>query len=267
MALNLKNGISVESLKKNGTIHPKKHRELATTPEYLKKLFIMPNSADKFNEFGESLLDMIHDFFQEQGAIHSAISLDELKLKFNHTEIPDSPMLIRDVLDDIKNNIINHSVKVANPYYVGHMTTAIPYFMILLEMISVSLNQNQVKIESAKASTFVEREFLCWIHRLVFDRPDDFYRKNIQNHHIALGNITSDGTIANLTALSMAMAKAFPPDGNKFKGLRKEGLATALKYYDYDRVIILVSKRGHYSIRKAGMLLGIELQLHAKCHQ
>jgi glutamate decarboxylase len=36
------------------------------------------------------------------------------------------------------------------------MTSAVPYFMILLEMIIAALNQNQVKIESAKASTFVE---------------------------------------------------------------------------------------------------------------
>jgi len=77
--------------------------------------------------------------------------------------MPRQPRLIKDVLDEIKYNIVKHSVKVANPYYIGHMTSAVPYFMILLDMIAVSLNQNQVKIESAKASSFVEREFLCWI--------------------------------------------------------------------------------------------------------
>jgi glutamate decarboxylase len=137
------------------------------------------------------------------------------------------------------------------------MTSAIPYFMILLEMIAVSLNQNQVKIESAKASSFVEREFLCWIHRLIYNSTPAFYKKQIQNPKIALGNITSDGTVANITALTLAMAKAFPTDNRGFRGVRVEGLARALYHYGYRQALILVSKRGHYSICKAGTILGI----------
>jgi glutamate decarboxylase len=124
-------------------------------------------------------------------------------------------------------------------------------------MIAVSLNQNQVKIESAKASSFVEREFLCWIHRLIYNSTSDFYKKNIQNPKIVLGNITSDGTVANITALTLAMAKAFPPDNKGFRGVRVEGLARALDHYGYRQAVILVSKRGHYSICKAGTILGI----------
>lgn len=232
-------------------------RIIESTHAYMKKLFIMPDSSDRFVEFGVHLLDMIHDFFKEKGGIHSSISMEDLARIFNHTNMPSEPKLIKDVLSEIKNNVIKHSVKVANPYYIGHMTSAIPYFMILLEMISVSLNQNQVKIESAKASSFVEREFLCWMHKLIYQDTDDFYKNNIQNPHIALGNITSDGTLANLTALTLAMAKAFPPDGKSFKGIRLEGLVRALDYYGYRQAKILVSKRGHYSICKAGTILGI----------
>ena len=218
----------MESLKL-GTHTPSK--KIEATPGFMKKLFIMPDSSDRFIEFGVHLLDMIHDFFKEKGGIHSSISIEELAGIFNSTDIPCEPKLIRDVLSEIKNNVIKHSVKVANPYYIGHMTSAIPYFMILLEMIAVSLNQNQVKIESAKASSFVEREFLCWMHRLVYKNTDQFYAANVQNQHIALGNITSDGTIANLTALTLAMAKAFPADGKAFSGVRIEGLVRALDYY------------------------------------
>ncbi len=244
----------MESLKLGNHAHQKK---IEATSAYMKKLFIMPDSSDRFVEFGIHLLDMIHDFFKEKGGIHSSISIEELASIFSKTDIPCTPMLIKDVLSEIKNNIIKHSVKVANPYYIGHMTSAIPYFMILLEMIAVSLNQNQVKIESAKASSLVEREFLCWMHRLVYNNTDQFYAANIQNPNIALGNITSDGTISNLTALTLAMAKAFPPDGNAFRGVRIEGLVRALDYYGYRQAKVLVSKRGHYSICKAGTILGI----------
>lgn len=230
---------------------------IESTTEYMKKLFIMPDSSDRFVEFGIHLLDMIHDFFKEKGGIHSSISMDGLARIFSNTNMPPEPKLIRDVLQEIKNNVIKHSVKVANPYYIGHMTSAIPYYMILLEMISVSLNQNQVKIESAKASSFVEKEFLCWMHRLIYQNTEEFYAANIQNPHIALGNITSDGTLANITALFLAMAKAFPAQGKAFKGIRIEGIPRALEYYGYRQALILVSKRGHYSICKAGTLLGI----------
>ena len=244
----------MESLKLGGKPIDKM---IESTPEYMKKLFIMPESSDRFVEFGIHLLDLIHDFFREKGGIHSSVSMEDLTKIFNNIEMPSQPHLIKDVLDEIKNNIIKHSVKVANPYYIGHMTSAIPYFMILLEMIAVSLNQNQVKIESAKASSFVEREFLCWIHQLVYNNTTDFYNKNIQNPKIALGNITSDGTVANLTALTLAMAKAFPPDKKGFRGVRVEGLARALDHYGYRQALFFVSKRGHYSICKAGTIVGI----------
>jgi glutamate decarboxylase len=182
----------------------KSPKKVETSLEYLRKLFIMPDSPDKFIEFGNDLLEMLHDFFQEKGGIHSSITLPELSEIFNQTAVPDSPDLIKDVLSEIKTKVIRHSVKVGNPYYIGHMTSAIPYFMILLEMIIAALNQNQVKIETAKASSFVERELVAWLHRLVFNRTDRFYEKNIQNPRIALGNVTTDGTLANMTALLVA---------------------------------------------------------------
>ncbi len=224
--------------------------------EYLKKLFIMPNSPDKFIEFGNELLGMIHDFFQEKGGIHSTISLPELSGIFNRTSLPDEPQLIKDVVAGIKTEIVDHSVKVGSPYYIGHMTSAVPYFMILLEMIIAALNQNQVKIETAKASSFVERELVAWLHRLVFDRPEGFYRKFIQDPAFALGNVTSDGTLANFTALLVAREKAFPAaDG--FRGVRAEGMASALNRYGYSRAVVVMSSRAHYSLKKAAGLLGI----------
>ena len=231
-------------------------REIKSNLEYLRKLFIMPDSPDKFIEFGHDLLEMIHDFSQEKGGIHSSITLPDLSRIFDQTAMPDNPKLIKDVLVEIKDKIVRHSVKVGNPYYIGHMTSAIPYFMILLEMIIAALNQNQVKIESAKASSFVERELIAWLHRLVFKKNERFYKKNIQDHRVALGNVASDGTLANLTALLVAREKAFPPDGN-FPGLRFAGVDRAMRHYGYDRGVVIVSKRGHYSIKKAVNLLGL----------
>jgi glutamate decarboxylase len=224
--------------------------------EQLRKLFIMPDSPDKFLEFGHELLDLIHNFFKEKRGIHSEISLPALSKIFSNIDIPKSPHLLKDTLREIKEKVIAHSVKVGNPYYIGHMTSAIPYFMILLEMITAALNQNQVKIETAKASSFVERELMSWIHRLIFNRSTKFYRTHIQNHRVALGNVTVDGTMANLTALVVARNKAFPARG-KFPGIRKAGIFDSYKYYNCKRAVIIVSNRGHYSIDKVARITGI----------
>ena len=224
--------------------------------DYLRKLFIMPDSPDKFMEFGQELLEMIRDFFKEKGGIHSTITLPELSRIFDQTAAPESPHLIKDVLAEIKTKVIAHSVKVGSPYYIGHMTSAIPYFMILLEMIIAALNQNQVKIETAKASSFVERELVAWFHRLVYQRSEDFYQKHIQNPKVALGNVTSDGTLSNLTALAVARERALPPEG-LFPGVRVAGMSRGLKHHGFARGVILVSARGHYSIKKAAHLLGL----------
>jgi len=227
-----------------------------TNMEHIKKLFIMPDSADKFHEFGNELLDLLHSFFTERGGIHSSIQLSDLEKIFSNTEMPASSQRLSDVLYEIKTKVIAHSVKVGNPYYVGHMTSAIPYFVILLEMIIAALNQNQVKIETAKASTFLEREFIAWMHRLIFQLPNRFYKKNIQRKDIALGNMVVDGTMANLTAVLVARNKAFP-ETKDFGGIRLEGIHEAYNYYGYDRAVVIVSRRGHYSLDKVGRILGI----------
>ena len=75
----------------------------------------MPDTPDRFIDFGEALLNMIHEFYQEKEGIHSAISLPELSEIFSSTKAPTDPELIRDVLYEIKEKVIAHSVKVGNP--------------------------------------------------------------------------------------------------------------------------------------------------------
>nr|WP_228732817.1 aminotransferase class V-fold PLP-dependent enzyme [Marinobacter adhaerens] len=50
--------------------------------------------------------------------------------------------------------------------------------------------------------------------------------------------------------------RAFPAEGS-FRGLHQEGLFRALKYYGYEGAAIVVSRRGHYSLRKAADVLGL----------
>jgi len=145
---------------------------------------------------------------------------------------------------------------VASPYFVGHMTSAIPFFMVHLKTIVAALNQNLVKIETSKVVSVVEKQVLAKIHRLIYQKNDAFYNEHIQSTHTTLGCFTENGTLSNLTALWVARNTRFAPkDG--FEGVEKEGLEAAYQVYGIERSVILVSKRGHYSLNKAGGLLGI----------
>ncbi|MBN1501662.1 MAG: glutamate decarboxylase [Spirochaetes bacterium] len=232
------------------------YKEIRADFEHLRKLFIFPESEDRFIEFGQMILNMLHSYFREKGGIHSSVSLKSLEEMFSEISIPRGPHLLKDIFSEIEEKIISNSVKVSSPYYIGHMTSAIPYYSIFVEMIIAALNQNQVKIETAKASTFVERELICWIHRLIYNFNDEYYNSSIQNRNVSLGSVTLDGTLANLTALLIARNKAFPADGS-FRGISEEGIAEAYKYYNVERSVVFVSRRGHYSIDKINGILGV----------
>ena len=102
----------------------------------------------------------------------------------------------------------------------------------------------------------MERQVLAKIHRLIYRKSDGFYDNHIQDPGVTLGCFIENGTLANLTALWVARNALLAPK-NGFEGVEKGGLPAAYKAYGLERCVVLVSRRGHYCINKAGGLLGI----------
>jgi glutamate decarboxylase len=185
------------------------------------------------------------------------VSLKDLAGRFTDTVIRKNPeKKLTDVITDLIEDIAPHAVNVASPYFVGHMTSAIPFFMVHLKTIVTALNQNVVKIETSKVVSVVEKQILAKIHRLIYQKSDAFYKEHIQSPTTSLGCFTENGTLSNLTALWVARNALFAPK-NGFDGVEKEGLQVAYKAYGIQRSVVLVSRRGHYSLNKAGGILGI----------
>lgn len=182
--------------------------------------------------------------------------LEEIEADFSSFTIPEQPTYVSEYTEFVKEHLVAHSVHTASPAFVGHMTSALPYFMLPLARLMTALNQNVVKVETSKAFTPMERQVLAMLHHLVYRRDDDFYPQWIHNSQHALGAFCSGGTIANITALWVARNRLFAPDGT-FRGIAQEGLARALKYRGADGIAVFVSERGHYSLGKAADLLGI----------
>lgn len=182
--------------------------------------------------------------------------LSDVEKNFSDAVIPEKPIFVSEQAQFLMDKLVANSVHTASPSFIGHMTSALPYFMLPLSKIMIALNQNLVKTETSKAFTPLERQVLGMIHRLVYEQDRAFYKKWMHDPRHSLGAMCSGGTIANLTALWVARNRAFPAEGS-FRGLHQEGLFRALRYYGHEGAAILVSERGHYSMGKAANVLGL----------
>jgi putative pyridoxal-dependent aspartate 1-decarboxylase len=182
--------------------------------------------------------------------IHSDVTLPHLEKLFPETSMPDAGDDLPDTFRKAVDVVMRHSVRVASPYYVGHMSGVTPYFSLIADLLICALNQNVVKIETALSASFVEGQTLAWLHRLVYGQSEAFYRKTLHAPESAFGNVTSGGTMGNLTALAVARNLRFPDAARK-------GLSGALAASGHTRLVLVASRRVHYSVRKAASILGI----------
>lgn len=208
----------------------------------------------------ERLLDdrlstLIGDFLRAN-YVHTDIELRDLVEYFKDSWIADSPIDVDDYLDYLADTIVPHSTHLASPRFIGHMTSALPYFVRPLAKLVAAMNQNVVKMETAKTFTPCERQVLAQLHRLVFDFPASFYQQHIQHSESTLGLIVSGGTAANIAALWCARNTVLGPKG-AFRGVASEGLPAALNFYGYQGAVVIGSSLMHYSFEKAADLLGI----------
>ena len=234
--------------------------ELIANWQTLQRIFLQPESESSraaLLKYMEQILFGLNDFLKQHVGITEEASLLELSNRFKDSCISKNPAKkLADVIKRIIDDIAPHAVNVASPYFIGHMTSAIPFFMVHLQTIVTALNQNLVKLETSKVTSIFERQVLAKIHRLIYNNDDSFYDFHIQNPESTLGTFVEDGTLANLTALWVARNAFFQPTEG-FDGVEKEGMAAAYNDLGIDRCVVLVSQLGHYSLRKSGGVLGI----------
>ncbi|MFM1896013.1 MAG: hypothetical protein RLZZ385_1087 [Pseudomonadota bacterium] len=224
--------------------------------ESLHRIFTVPEAPDStLGQIDQSIARDLAGFLQAH-IVASERKLADIEKDFSSSRIPEQPTYVSDHTQFLMDKLVAQSVHVASPSFVGHMTSALPYFMLPLSRIMLALNQNLVKVETSKAFTPLERQVIGMIHRLVYQQSDDFYRRWMHDRNHAIGSFCSGGTIANLTALWAARNNALPPAAG-FDGVAQEGMAAGLTHYGCRGLAVVVSERGHYSLGKAADILGI----------
>lgn len=231
------------------------HKALANL-DNLYRIFTVPEAPEStLGSIDRAITDDVAGFLQNH-IVAVERPLEEIEASFSSVAIPEEPTYVSDYTEFVKDNLVAQSVHTASPGFVGHMTSAFPYFMLSLTRLMTALNQNLVKVETSKAFTPMERQVLAMLHHLIYGCPDDFYPPWIHNSQAALGAFCSGGTVANITALWVARNRLFAPDAG-FSGIALEGTFRAMKHLGVEGIALLVSERGHYSFGKAADLLGI----------
>lgn len=192
--------------------------------------------------------------FLRQGK--SKFAADVAQAHFHRADIPHSPQNLADYLQFVHSQVVEHSVRLGDPSFIGHMTSVLPDYLAPLHQLVSSLNQNLVKLETSGAFTAFERQALALLHRLVYARDDEFYSEHTQDPESTLGMMVSGGTLGNVAALWCARNRCFAPRGN-FAGVEQDSLAAALQEYGARRALVIGSSLMHYSLRKAVGLLGL----------
>jgi putative pyridoxal-dependent aspartate 1-decarboxylase len=206
-------------------------------------------------EFREYCTRLADEFVNSDRICHNTRFAD-VRQRRGDFGIPNTSSSPLDYVREMESRVMPDSINVSSPAFIGHMTSALPYFMRDLSNIVVAMNQNTVKLETSKGLSVLERETLGKFHKLVFGMPDDFYAHHTQEPDATLGVVTSGGTIANITSLWCARNTGLPArDG--FAGVEEEGLYAALQHYGYKGIAIIGSGMMHYSFEKAAGVLGV----------
>ncbi|WP_336933404.1 pyridoxal-dependent aspartate 1-decarboxylase PanP [Vibrio cholerae] len=232
------------------------HKSAQVNFDSLLKIFTVPEGPDStLTKIDEELSRNLNHFLRKH-IVAEEKPLKEIEKDFSNAHIPEQPQFVSDHTQHLLDTLVSHSVHTASPSFIGHMTSALPYFLMPLSKIMIALNQNLVKIETSKAFTPLERQVLGMIHRLIYGETNHFYQQWMHSAEHSLGAFCSGGTIANITALWVARNNALKAEGD-FPGVEKAGLFKAMRHYGHEGLAILVSERGHYSLKKAADVLGI----------
>ncbi|MBE8964967.1 putative pyridoxal-dependent aspartate 1-decarboxylase [Nostocales cyanobacterium LEGE 12452] len=226
--------------------------------EYIKQMFVPTLGKSIETQIDEIVNDYSEEFLITKNA-NTNIEIDLIIKNFGESKIPLEPTDFESYFQYLGDNVISHSIHTSSPQFIGHMTSALPSFVRPLAKLMTAMNQNAVKIETAKALSFYEREALAMMHRQIYNLSDNFYTQHIQNNQSTLGILTSGGTTANITALWCARNKSLGAK-NEFLGVEKEGLTAALNFYGYKGAVVIGSELMHFSFDKAADLMGISTQ-------
>lgn len=184
---------------------------------------------ETFKESGEKVVTLIHQHLtnvlndKQEKVISWKQPNDELAFWKNHLQNASS--------DTIFQTILEHSIHLHHPKYIGHQVCPPLPITSASSMLSSILNNGSAVYEMGMASSAIEKVII------------EELSNTIGYSNKAGGILTSGGTLANLTALLAARKVKSPHD------IWKNG--------HHSQLAIMVSEEAHYCVDRAARIMGL----------
>ncbi len=106
--------------------------EAQVSLKHLFRVFTKPEHSDsKLAQIEQHLSDNILDFLS-QHVVTKKTSLEEVEQDFADAVVPESPEFVSSHAESLLEKLVAHSVNTYAPTFIGHMTSALPYFHLPL---------------------------------------------------------------------------------------------------------------------------------------
>lgn len=180
-------------------------------------------ASDTSRRFAHELVDLLFDHVEtiDERPVVEWRPEEQLRESVRLGGPPEEPLALARL-------VARHSIQLHHPSYMGHQVCPPIHEAALADLLISMLNQSTAVWEMSPIATPIEKEILRWLASLA-GYPQT-----------ALGTAVSGGSAANLTGLLAARARFNADD------------ATAGR-----RPILVTSADAHYSIARAGAIMGI----------
>lgn len=134
---------------------------------------------DSQQEVNEQLLKAEQKFLSSHAVTTENVKLSDVAARFKDSAMPVRSTEPGGYVNALISNAVNDSVNVSSPVMIGHMTSSLPFYARPLSRLVTTMNQNSVKTETANTVTFLERQALAELHRVLYKNNDAFYAKYV----------------------------------------------------------------------------------------
>jgi glutamate/tyrosine decarboxylase-like PLP-dependent enzyme len=158
------------------------------------------------------VIDQIRRDFAElesdiaNGPVLPTVTAEEIRTYLASRYDFDRQMSLEEVLADVEKMLRNWQVQVTHPRYFGLFNPSVTLASVIADTLVAMYNPQLANWRTSPAANEIERHTLAWL-AAKFGLPQD-----------AIATFTSGGTEANLSAVVVALTRAFPDYGEH--GLR-----------------------------------------------
>ena len=125
-----------------------KHKTADVSFESLLKIFTVPEGPDStLTKIEERLSQNLNQFLREH-IVAEEKPLKEIEKDFSYSAIPESPEFVSEHTQHLLDTLVSHSVHTSAPSFIGHMTSALPYFLMPLSKSSTPKNVPKISLQT-----------------------------------------------------------------------------------------------------------------------